>query len=121
MRMLSFFNQVEMTLAMLKPECAFGWRRRAHYQTGTATYWNDQSGLALNLHTCDLGGGRYSLATTWSDRTGSALHHRTFFCGPKTFDWQTAADAVAEAMPEPSELPTDTPLSTPDSILTSSA
>jgi len=100
MRLLSFFNQVETTLAMLKPECASGWKRRADYLTGSATCWHEQTGLALSLHTSELGGGRFSVHSTWSAQNGLALYDRTFFCGPSTFDWQSSADAVAEAMPD---------------------
>ena len=102
MRLLSFLNQVETTLAMLRPDDATGWNRRANYQSGSATYWHLRLGLVLNLQASDLGGGRYSLQTTWSASTGTVLNERIFFCGPSPFDWQNAAEAVAEAMPEES-------------------
>ncbi len=99
MRLLSFLNQVEATLAMLQPEHADGWTRRADYQRGTATFWRPASGLALGLHSSALGGDRHSLRAVWSGPDGARLHDRTFFCGASPFDWQNAADAVAEAMP----------------------
>ena len=105
MRLFSFFKQVETTLAMLKPECSAGWKRRADYQTGSAAYWHDQIGLVLSLRSCELGGGRYSLQTRWTGPTGLALHEHTYFCGASNFDWQSAADSIAEAMPDPADLP----------------
>ena len=105
MRLFSFFKQVETTLAMLKPECSAGWKRRADYQTGSAAYWHDQIGLVLSLRSCELGGGRYSLQTRWTGPTGLALHEHTDFCGASSFDWHRAADSVAEAMPDPADLP----------------
>jgi hypothetical protein len=99
MRLLSFLNQVEITLAMLQPEHADGWTRRADYQRGTATFWHPATGLALRLHSSALGDGRFSVQAVWAGPDGSTLHDRTFFCGATPFDWQTAADAVAEAMP----------------------
>ena len=104
MRLLSFFKQVETTMAMLKPECSVGWKRRADYQTGSASCWHDQIGLVLSVRTCELGGGRFSLQTRWTGPSGNALHEHTYFCGASAFDWQSAADAVAEAMPDPAEL-----------------
>lgn len=104
MRLLSFFNKVEITLAMLKPEYASGWKRRADYQMGAATCWHDQTGLALNIHSSDLGNGRFSLQACWADQTGHSLFNHTYFCGASQFDWQSAADAVAEAMPDPVEI-----------------
>ena len=107
MRLLSFFKQVETTMAMLKPECSVGWKRRADYQTGSAFCWHEQIGLVLSLRTCELGGGRFSLQTRWTGPSGLSLHEHTYFCGASAFDWQSAADAVAEAMPDPSELMPD--------------
>jgi hypothetical protein len=104
MRLFSFLKQVETTLAMLKPECSTGWKRRADYQTGAATYWHEQIGLILNLRSCELGGGRFSLQTRWVGQSGLALFERTYFCGGSSFDWQSAADSIAEAMPETSDL-----------------
>ncbi len=101
MRLLSFFNQVETTLAMLKPECAGGWKRRANYLTGAAVCWHERAGFTLNLQASALGNNRFSLQTHWSGPAGATSHERTFFCGASPFDWQAAADAVAEAMPEP--------------------
>ena len=99
MRLLSFLNQVEITLAMLQPEQADGWTRRADYQRGNATFWHPATGLALRLCSSALGDGRFSLQTTWSGPGGARSHDRTFYCGTSPFDWQSAADAVAEAMP----------------------
>jgi hypothetical protein len=99
MRLLSFLNQVEITLAMLQPEYADGWTRRADYQRGRATRWHAATGLALSLHSSALGDGRFSVQAIWSGPDGSTLHNRTFFCGTTPFDRQSAADAVAEAMP----------------------
>lgn len=100
MRLLSFLNQVETTLAMLRPEESTGWNRRADYQTGVATWWHPNLGLALGLRCCALGNDRYSLQTRWSGPTGTVLQERTFFCGSSSFEWQTAAETVAENMPE---------------------
>ena len=104
MRLFSFFKQVETTLAMLKPECSAGWKRRADYQTGSAAYWHDQLGLVLSLRCCELGGSRFSLQTRWTGPTGLTLYDHTYFCGAAAFDWQAAADSVAEAMPDPADL-----------------
>ena len=115
MRLFSFLKQVETTLAMLKPECSAGWRRRADYQTGSAAYWHEQIGLVLSLRSCDLGSGRFSLQTRWTGPSGLALHEHTYFCGASSFDWQSAADSVAEAMPDPADLaaPIDESLNPP--------
>ncbi len=102
MRLLSFLNHVENTLAMLSPESSTGWKRRADYQLGLATYWHPTHGLALTLHCCSLGEGRFSLQARWSGPTGAIIYDRLLFCGPSPFDWSTAAEAVAEAMPAPS-------------------
>jgi hypothetical protein len=104
MRLFSFFKQVETTLAMLKPECSAGWKRRADYQTGSASYWHDQLGFVLSLRCCELGGSRFSLQTRWTGPSGLSLYDHTFFCGASAFDWQAAADSVAEAMPDPADL-----------------
>jgi hypothetical protein len=104
MRLFSFFKQVETTLAMLKPECSAGWKRRADYQTGSASYWHDQLGFVLSLRCCELGGSRFSLQTRWTGPTGLTLYDHTYFCGASAFDWQAAADSVAEALPDPAEL-----------------
>jgi len=103
MRLFSFFKQVETTLAMLKPECSAGWKRRADYQTGSAAYWHDQLGLVLSLRCCELGGSRFSLQTRWTNPAGLSLYDHTYFCGASAFDWQAAADSVAEAMPDPAD------------------
>ncbi|MFA6290059.1 MAG: hypothetical protein WC661_21955 [Opitutaceae bacterium] len=100
MRLLSFFNQVETTLAMLRPEQASGWNRRADYNSGSALCWHPPTGLALGLRSAALGDGHFSIQTSWRGPTGAVLHERTFFCGASSFDWQNAAEAVAEAMPE---------------------
>ena len=99
MRLLSFLHQVEITLAMLQPEHADGWTRRADYQRGTATFWHPATGLSLRLHSSALGDGRFSVQSIWSGPEGTSLYERTFYCGASPFDWQSAADAVAEAMP----------------------
>jgi hypothetical protein len=106
MRLFSFLKQVETTQAMLKPECAAGWKRRADYQAGFAAYWHDQLGLSLSLRSCELGGGRFSLQTRWTGPSGLSLYDHTYFCGASAFDWQSAADSVAEAMPDPADLVT---------------
>lgn len=100
MRLLSFFNQVETTLAMLRPECSVGWSRRADYQQGIGTYWHRRMGLSLSVRAYELGEDRYSLQTSWSGPGEQILFERTFFCGSSPADWQGAADAVAEGMPE---------------------
>jgi hypothetical protein len=100
MRLLSFFNHVETTLAMLRPEDSAGWRRRVNYQTGEALSWNDGLGLTLRLRVSEVAEERYGLLARWVGPTGAVLQEKTFFCGPSPFDWQTAAEAVAETMPE---------------------
>jgi len=104
MRLFSFFKQVEATLAMLKPECSTGWKRRADYSTGAAAYWHDQLGLVLSLRCCELGENRCSLQTRWTGPSGLSLYDHTYFCGASIFEWQTAAESVAEAMPDPADL-----------------
>ena len=103
MRLFSFFKQVETTLTMLKPECSTGWKRRADYQTGAAVYWHDQLGLVLSLRCCELGGGRCSLQTRWTGPAALSVYEHTYFCGASSFDWQAAAESVAEAMPDPAD------------------
>jgi hypothetical protein len=104
MRLFSFLKQVETTLVMLQPDYTSGWHRRADYQTGAAAYWHDASGLVLSLRSSALGGGRFSLQTRWTGPSGLSLYEHTYFCGATSFDWQSAADSVAEAMPDPAEL-----------------
>ncbi len=101
MRLLSFCNLVETTLAMLQPDHAEGWSRRADYQQGTATCWQPDLGLSLALQCCALEDGRSSIQARWHGPSGEVLHNRTFFCGSSSFEWQRAAEAVAEAMPDP--------------------
>lgn len=101
MRLLSFLNQVETTLAMLHPDHASGWRRRADYDQGAASAWHPGAGLSLGVRVCALGGGRYSVQAHWTNAAGQILQTRTFYCGAASYEWQTCADAVAEAMPEP--------------------
>jgi hypothetical protein len=120
MRLLSFFKQVETTLAMLHPDCAGGWNRRADYRTGTASCWQERTGLSLSLRTCELGDGRYSLQTRWTAR-GTPLSDRTFFCGVSPYDWQSAADAVAEAMPDPAASPAVAAADAPAALAAASA
>lgn len=100
MRLLSFFNQVEATLEMLRPESAAGWSRRVNYQTGEALSWNKALGLSLRLRTSEVAEDRFGLLVRWAGPSGTILQERTFFCGPSPFDWQVAAEAAAEAMPE---------------------
>jgi hypothetical protein len=99
MRLLSFFNQVETTLAMLNPESPGSWRRRVNYQTGEALSWNAAQGLSLRLRVSEVAEARYGLLARWVGPAGNILHERTFFCGPSSFEWQSAAEATAEAMP----------------------
>ena len=115
MRLLSFLNQVETTLAMLNPEQSTGWNRRANYQLGVATYWHPTLKLALSIRCCALGEGKFSMQARWSGPTGAVLYDRLLFCGPSPFEWQTAAEAVAEAMPsitEESMIESDTGVTT---------
>ncbi len=100
MRLLSFHQLVETTLAMLRPEAASGWRRRVDYSTGEALAWHAELGLSLSLRCCAVGADRHSLLARWIGPTGEALFERTYFCGASSFDWQTAAESVAEAMPD---------------------
>lgn len=102
MRLLSFCNLVETTLAMLRPDdAASGWSRRADYEAGAATCWHAGLGLSLSLRCCALADGRFSLQAVWHGPAGQALADKSFFCGSAAYEWQAAADAVAEAMPEP--------------------
>jgi len=105
MRLLSFCNLVETTLAMLQPDHAKGWSRRADYQLGKATYWNPQIGLTLTLACCTLDDGRCSIQASWHGPTGEVLQNRVFYCTASTFEWQRAAETVAELMPDPAQLP----------------
>lgn len=109
MRLLSFYQQVESTLEMLRPEAAGTWKRRVNYDTGEAIAWNDSLGLSLSLRTSAVGEGRHSLVAKWLGPTGEALTERSYFCGQSPFEWQTAAESVAESMPESS-------LSTPKTL-----
>ena len=110
MRLLSFCNQVEATLAVLRPDdAASGWLRRADYQAGSATCWHPVLGLSLVLRACALAGDRHSLVATWHGPAGQELFSRTFFCAV-AYEWQAAAEAGAEAMPEPLlQAPADSP------------
>lgn len=102
MRLLSFYKQVEATLEMLRPEASGPWKRRVNYDIGEAISWHDGLGLALALRTSAVGEGRHSLVAKWLGPTGETLFERAYFCGQSSFDWQTAAESVAEAMPESS-------------------
>jgi hypothetical protein len=99
MRLLSFLNQVEATLAMLRPEDSVGWRRRVNPLLGSAVAWHPALGLSLHLRVSRVAEDRHGLLTRWTDRSGRVLEERTFFCGPSGFDWQRAAEAVAELTP----------------------
>lgn len=85
---------------MLRPEALGGWRRRANHATGEATSWHPPLGLVLNLRVSEVADGRHSVLARWVGPTGAVLHERTHFCGESSFEWQTAAESVAEAMPE---------------------
>jgi len=100
MRLLSFLNQVEATLAMLRPEDSLGWKRRVNYQTGEAVSWNPSIGLSLRLNLSTISDDRHSLLARWIGPGGAVLQERIFFCGSDPFTWQTAAESVAEIAPE---------------------
>jgi hypothetical protein len=100
MRLLSFLNQVEATLAVIRPEdAASGWQRRVDYQKNEAVAWNAALGLSLHLRTSQVAEGRYGLLVRWTGTSGAILEERTYFCGPSAYDWQAAAESVAELAP----------------------
>jgi hypothetical protein len=105
MRLLSFLTQVEATLAMLRPGDALGWRRRVDPLAGSATAWHPRLGLSLHLRVSAVGEDRHGLHARWSGPAGEVLGERTYFCGPSGFDWQRAAESVAELAP--AEVPAD--------------
>lgn len=100
MRLLSFLNLVELTLGMLRPEASSGWRRRANHSAGEALSWHPALGLALHLRVSEVAEGRHSVLARWIGPAGAVLLERTYFCGESSFEWQTAAESVAETMPE---------------------
>lgn len=99
MRLLSFLTQVESTLAVLRPEDGLGWRRRVDYQTSSAVAWHPRLGLSLRLRLSSLGEDRHGLNARWIGPSGEVLEERTFFCGASPFEWQTAAETIAELTP----------------------
>lgn len=111
MRLLSFLNQVEATLAVIRPdEAGSGWRRRVDYQKNEAVAWHPILGLSLHLRASHVAEDRFGLLARWAGPSGAVLEERTYFCGPSPYDWQAAAESVAElapagAMPGASEPP----------------
>lgn len=105
MRLLSFLTQVEATLAVLRPEDGAGWRRRVDYQSGEAVAWHPRLGLSLHLRLSLVTQDRHGLHARWSADSGEVLEERTFFCGPSGFEWQAAAEALAELAPAPALTP----------------
>lgn len=99
MRLLSFLNQVEATLQVLRPEDGPGWQRRVNYQNGEATAWHSGLGIALHLRLSLVAENNHGLQIRWTGPTGEVLVERTFFCGPVAYEWQSAAEAVAELAP----------------------
>lgn len=100
MRLLSFLNQVEATLAVIRPEdAASGWRRRVDYQKNEAVAWHSKLGLSLHIRASHVAEDRFGLLARWTGPTGAILEERTYFCGPSPYDWQAAAEAVAELAP----------------------
>lgn len=100
MRLLSFLNQVEATLAVIRPEEATsGWKRRVDYQKNEAVAWHPKLGLSLHLRASHVAEDRFGLLARWAGPTGAVLEERTFFCGPSPYDWQAAAESVAELAP----------------------
>ncbi len=99
MRLLSFLTQVEATLAVLRPEDSVGWRRRVSPHSGTALAWHPRLGLCLHLRVSHVTEDRHGLLARWTDQSGRLLEEKTYFCGPSGFDWQRAAEAVAELAP----------------------
>jgi hypothetical protein len=99
MRLLSFLTQVESTLAVIRPEDGLGWRRRVDYQTSTAVAWHPRLGLSLRLRLSSIGEDSHGLNARWIGPSGEILEERTFFCGASPFEWQTAAETIAELAP----------------------
>jgi hypothetical protein len=100
MRLLSFFTQVEATLAVLRPEDATGWLRRVNHHTGEALAWNSRLGLSLQLRVSSVADDRHALLARWVGPGGRVLEERTFFCGFSPFEWQSAAETIAELAPQ---------------------
>jgi len=99
MRLLSFLAQVEATFSMLRPEDGSGWLRRVDYQTGEASAWHPLLGLALHLRVSAVSESSHGVLARWTGPAGDVLVERTFFCGAAAYEWQTAADTLAELAP----------------------
>lgn len=99
MRLLSFLAQVEATFSMLRPEDGPGWLRRVDYQTGEASAWHPLLGLALHLRVSAVSESSHGVHARWTGPAGDVLVERTFFCGAAAYEWQTAADTLAELAP----------------------
>lgn len=100
MRLLSFLTQVETTFSMLRPEDGPGWRRRVNYQTGEASAWHPALGIALHLRVSAVSEASHGVHARWTGPSGDVLAERTFFCGAAAYEWQTAADTLAELAPQ---------------------
>lgn len=98
MRLLSFISQIESTLAMLRPEDAQGWRRRMNPQTTEALAWHPRLKLSLHLRVSLVGEGRHGVDARWLGPAGDSVVQRVFFCAT-AFEWQSAAETLAELMP----------------------
>lgn len=110
MRLLSFLTQVEAALQVLRPDDGPGWLRRVNYQTGEATAWHPRLGLAIHLRLSAVAENSHGVQARWTGPTGEVLEERTFFCGPAGYEWQAAAEAVAELAPASSlSRPVDPP------------
>lgn len=113
MRLLSFLTQMEAAFQMIRPEDGPGWRRRVNYQSGEASAWHPTLGIALHLRLSVVAENSHGVQARWTGPTGEVLAERTFFCGSAAYEWQAAAEAVAELAPaaslsqpaEPSPVP----------------
>ena len=91
-------NMVQTTMTMLQPELENGWSRIVNYSNGTAACYNRQANLVLRLKSFKLENEMFSLKTEWTDYSGKQIHSKTHFLGRTPFDWQQAADSVAEVV-----------------------
>lgn len=102
MRLLSFLTHVEAALQVLRPDDGPGWLRRVDYQDGKASAWHPRLGIALHLRLSRVAENHHGVQARWTGPTGEVLEERTFFCGAAPYEWQAAAEALAELAPESS-------------------
>lgn len=101
MRLLSLLNQIEATFAVLRPEDATGWRRRVNPLEGSALAWHPRLRISLHLRVGRVAEDRHGVNARWTGPSGEVVGEKTCFCGPSPFDWQNAAETLAELAPVP--------------------